>query len=142
MIRNLTAEDLEAIKDIHKSQGFDYSVPDLTHPLFLVKKVREVDGRVVAAMCLRITAETYLFCEGSSVAKARSIEELQPEVLREAWEKGLSDVVCVIPPEIAEAFAPVLERMGWRRDRDWPMWSRELDEERRRASVEGLRSGD
>jgi hypothetical protein len=112
------------VKDIHKAQGFAYSVPDLTSPLVLVKKVREVDGRVVAAMFLRLTAETFLVTTGSPVEKGRAVEELQPEVLREAYEKGLSDIVCVVPLEISESFAPVLERMGWERDRDWPMWSR------------------
>ena len=127
MIRNLEPEDVEVTKDIHKAQGFGYSMPDLTSPLILVKKVREVDGRVVAAMFLRLTAETFLVTTGSPVEKGRAIEELQPEVLREAYEKGLSDVVCVVPPEISESFAPVLVRMGWSRDRDWPMWSREVE---------------
>jgi hypothetical protein len=124
MIRDMRPEDIETVKDIYKAQGFDYAIPDLTSPLVLVKKVREVDGRVVAAMFLRLTAETFLIVHGSPVEKARAIEELQPVVIGEAWAKGLSDMVCVIPSEISESFAPVLARMGWQRDRDWPMWSR------------------
>ena len=124
MIRDYEPRDLEAIKTIYNEQGFDYALPDLSSPLVLVKKVREVDGRVVAAMFLRITAETFLLVQGSPVEKGRAIEELQPEAIGEAWGKGLADIVCVIPPEIAESFAPVLERMGWSRDRGWPMWSR------------------
>jgi hypothetical protein len=127
MIRDYKLEDLDAISGIHKSQGFEYDLPDLSSPLFLVKKVREVDGRVVSAMVLRITAETFLFVQGSPESKGRSIEELQPEVLREAYEKGLSDIICVIPPEISESFAPVLERMGWEHTRDWPKWQRNLE---------------
>jgi hypothetical protein len=130
MIRDLRPEDIEIVKDIQKSQGFAYSIPDLTSPLILVNKVREVDGRVVAAMFLRLTAETFLVTTGSPVEKGRAVEELQPEVLREAYEKGLADIVCVIPPEISESFAPVLERMGWEHDRDWPMWSRGVNAER------------
>ena len=126
LIRDFEPEDAAVVKEIHKSQGFDYAVPDLSNPLFLVKKVRVVDGRVVACMFLRVTAETFLVCEGSSESKGRAILELQPEVLREAFDKGLSDVICVIPPEISESFAPILERMGWQRDRDWPMFSRSL----------------
>ncbi len=124
MIRDYRPEDAEAVLEIHKQQGFEYSLPDLSSPLCLVKKVREEGGQVVAAMFLRLTVETFLLCEGSPVAKGRAIEELQPQVLRAAWEKGLDDAVCVIPPEISESFAPALERMGWSRDRDWPMWSR------------------
>jgi hypothetical protein len=127
MIRDYEPKDFEAVKSIYKAQGFDYSIPDLTSPLVLVKKVREVDGRVVAAMFLRLTAEAFLVCSGSPVEKGRAIEQLQPEVIGEAWVKGLSDVVCVIPPEISESFAPVLERMGWAHDRDWPMYSRSTE---------------
>jgi hypothetical protein len=129
MIRDYRPEDAEAIKSIHKSQGFDYALGDLSDPLFLVKKVREVNGRVVAAMFLRLTAETALLVEGSPEAKGRAVLELQPEVLREAYEKGLSEVVCVVPPEISESFAPVLERMGWVRARTWPLYQRELRNE-------------
>ncbi len=129
MIRDYDPADDEQLANLHRAQGFDYRMPDLKNPLFLVKKVREVNGRVVGACVLRITAEAYLLVGGGPIEKARSIEELQPEVLREAYEKGLSDIVCVLPPEIAESFGPVLEdkRLGWSRDRDWPMYSRELN---------------
>src|SRR5271167_3527813 len=99
MIRDYRPGDLPAIKEIHKSQGFDYSLGDLDNPLFLVKKVREVNGRVVAAMFLRLTAETFLVTTGSPETKARSIVELQPEVLHEAYVKGLADIFSVVPPE-------------------------------------------
>jgi hypothetical protein len=128
MIRDYRPEDAEAVKKLHELQGFDYSLEDVSNPLFLVRKVREVNGRVVAAMFLRLTAETFLLVEGSPEAKGRAVLELQPEVLREAYEKGLSEVVCVVPPEISESFAPVLERMGWVRARTWPLYQKELDE--------------
>src|SRR5215471_12411023 len=127
MIRDYKPSDLQRIIDIHKTQGLDYSLPDISSPLFLVKKVREENGTVTGALMLRMTAETFLLCEGSPVAKGRAIEELQPEVLREAWEKGLDDIICVVPPEIS--FDPVLMRMGWCKDRPWQMWSRRLDAE-------------
>ena len=126
MIRDFEPQDASALKELHKAQGFDYALPDLSNPLFLVRKVREVDGRVVGAMFLRITAETFLVTAGSPVEKGRALLELQPEVLREAYEKGLSEVICVVPPEISESFAPVLERMGWSKTRDWPMYQKEL----------------
>lgn len=135
MIRDYQPEDLEAVKSIHAEQGFCYSLPDFSNPLFLVKKVREVDGRVVGAMFLRLTAETFLVTTGSPETKARAVLELQPEVLSEAYEKGLADVVCVVPPEISDSFDSVLTRMGWVRDRDWPMYSRELDAKCRQSSV-------
>ncbi len=131
MIRDMLPSDIPEIIEIYTEQGFAYSIPDLNDPLILVKKVREVDGRVVAALFLRLTAETFLLVQGSPVEKGRAIEELQPEVIREAWQKGLSDIVCVIPPEIQESFGPVLQRLGWSRDRDWPMYSRGTELEKR-----------
>ena len=113
MIRDFQSADGPQVKSLHKSQGFDYALGDLDNPLFLVRKVREVNGRVVGAMFLKLTVETYLLVEGSPETKARSILELQPEVLHEAYEKGLSDVFFVVPPEIASEFGPVVERLGW-----------------------------
>ena len=127
MIRDYEPEDLQDVISIHKNQGFDYPLPDLTSPLILIKKVREVNGQVVGAMFLRITAETFLLVDGSPVAKGRSIEELQPEVIRAAWEKGLNDIVCVVPPEIETDFSPVLTRMGWAKERPWPLYSRSVE---------------
>jgi len=115
------------IISLHKAQGFEYSLPDLTSPLILVKKVREIDGRVVGAMLLRITSEAFLLVDGSPVTKGRSVEELQPEVIRAAWEKGLSDILCVVPPEIESDFSPVLARMGWAKERPWPLYSRSVE---------------
>jgi|SRR5882672_2728044 len=128
MIRDMQDSDHEEIKALHKRQGFQYNLPKLDSPLILVSKVREIDGRVVAAEFLRITAETFLLVEGSPVEKGRAIEELQPEVDREAKQKGLEDYVCVVPPEIEESFEPALRKMGWNPTRDWKMWYRSLDE--------------
>ena len=124
MVRDFQPEDEAAVRELHAQMGLGYDLPNISSPLFLVKKVREDHGRVVGALFLRLTAETFLLAEGSPVAKGRSIEELQPEVLREAFEKGLDDIVCVVPPELSESFSPALQRMGWSQDREWPMWSR------------------
>lgn len=127
MIRDFEPKDTESLIFIHKAQGLDYSCPDFTSPLILVNKVREVNGQVVGAMFLRITAETFLLVDGSPVSRSRSIEELQPSVIRAAWEKGLSDLLCVIPPEIEPSFSPVLSRMGWAKERQWPLYSRSVE---------------
>ena len=126
MVRDYQPGDLEAIKAIHKEQGFDYAFPDLSNPLFLVKKVREVDGRADAACFLRLTAETFLLVRGGPVEKGRAIIELQPEVLREAYEKGLSEIICAVPPAISESFSSTLRHMLWEKTQGWPIWQRNL----------------
>jgi hypothetical protein len=127
MIRDLEDKDMQEIFSIHNEQGFEYALPEFSSPLVLVKKVRVENGRVVGAMFLRLTAEAFLLVEGSPIQKARSIEELQPEVDREAFVKGLDEYVCVVPPEIAETFAPVLEKRGFEKLREWPLWQRSLN---------------
>lgn len=124
MIRDYRPEDRDALVTIHAEMGLDYQFPDLNSPLFLVKKVREVDGRVTDAMLLRISAETYLLTAGGPKEKMAAMEELQPAVLREAWIKGLDDVYAVIPPGIIERFRKRLKQLGWAKDRPWEMWSR------------------
>ncbi len=86
MVRDYQPSDLPEIIALHKAQGFDYSLGDLSNPLFFVKKVRVVDGRIVAAMALRLTCETFLLVnpEDSPIVKFDSMIELQPEVLSEA----------------------------------------------------------
>jgi hypothetical protein len=125
MVRDYEPADLDEIKEIHKEQGLDYSLPDLNSPLCIVKKVRVEGGRVVGMMFLRLTAEAFLVVSGSPVAKGRAIEELQPEVLSEAFAKGLDEISCVVPPDLVDSFQPVLERFDWSRDRDgWVLYTR------------------
>ena len=128
MVRDYRFDDEDQIRKIHSNLDLGYTLPDLSSPLVVVHKVREIDGRVRGAMFLRITAETFLLVEGSPVEKARAIMELQPEVLREAYEKGLADIIAVIPPQMSD-FGPVMEdtRLGWSRDREWPMYSRSTE---------------
>ena len=124
MVRDMTPDDMQAVKDLHAESGLDYTMYDLNSPLCVVKKVRVEGGRVVAAMILRLTTETLLICSGGPVAKGRAIEELQPEVLSEAYLKGLDETFATIPPEILDSFEPVLERKGWTRDRaGWVLFS-------------------
>lgn len=126
MIRDYDQKDFPALKSIYTAQGFDYPMPNISEPLFMVRKVREVNGRVVGGLFLRLTAETFLLVEGSPMVKARSIRELQPSVVAEAYQKGLSEMICVVPPEISKEFTLPLTKMGWELTREWPMWQRIL----------------
>jgi hypothetical protein len=130
MIRDYQKEDLEAIKKIHEEQGLDYALYDLNSPLCLVKKVQVVDGQVVGCMFLRLTAETVLVVSGSPVAKMGAMRELQPEVLSEAYRKGLDEVHCTVPPSILSRFVKRLKQLGWSQDRSgWVLFSRSTKDE-------------
>lgn len=125
MVRDYEVSDLPQIKAIHEDGGLDYNLPSLDSPLCLVKKVYVVDGHVVAAMFLRLTAETYLLVSGEPGKKMDAMEALQPAVLDEAYSKGLDEVVAVIPDSILKRFAKRLKQLGWNKGRDgWILFSR------------------
>jgi hypothetical protein len=130
MVRDYHESDLPAIKKLHEEQGLDYNLYDLDSPLCLVKKVRVEGGQVVGCMFLRLTAETVLIVSGSPEAKMAAMCELQPEVLDEAYRKGLEEVHCTVPPSILSRFVKRLKQLGWLEDRPgWTLFSRSTKDE-------------
>jgi hypothetical protein len=130
MVRDYQEGDLDTIKHLHAEQCLDYALYDLDSPLCLVKKVQVVGGQVVGCMFLRLTAETILIVSGSPVEKMAAMEMLQPEVLSEAYRKGLDEVHCTVPPSILTRFVKRLKQLGWSQDRPgWQLFSRSTKEE-------------
>jgi hypothetical protein len=63
-IREYTPADLDALRRMHASQGFDYAFPDLSDPIFISKLILEDDtGRPVMAALARLTCEMYLLID-------------------------------------------------------------------------------
>jgi hypothetical protein len=125
-VRDATQRDFASIDRIHRAMGNDYRMPDLAHPLFLVGKVAETEHGVLAACFLRLTAETYLWLDPSLTPrdKMRCMLELQPQVLSEAWQKGLDDVEARIPETTERRFQKRLTQLGWTKNRPgWAPWS-------------------
>lgn len=124
IVRDMTAEDLHALKNIHARQGIDYAFPDLKDPLFFVKKVRVVDERINSALILKLCAETFLLLdEGRPQDKMTAMRELQDEVLREAAARGLSEIHASVP---SIGFDKRLAQLGWLKDRPgWNLWSKQ-----------------
>jgi hypothetical protein len=132
VLRDYRAEDFEAVRAIHESTGIDYAFPDLEDSRFFVRKVLEVDGVVVAAGVLRVSAEAYLWLRrddwGDKDEKLLAIEALQRAGFEEARQKGILEVVCWVPKWIERFFGKHLKALGWSRDReDWVTWSRDTD---------------
>jgi hypothetical protein len=122
-VRDYRPEDEAVLRRMHAQQGIDYRFPDLNSPLFFVKKVREVDGRLNGALVLRLCAETSLLLgESGPQDKMTAMHELQEAVLVEAWRYGLDEIHAAIP-EIG--FDKRLKQLGWSKDRPgWNLWSR------------------
>lgn len=123
MVRDYLPSDKAALEQIHRARGIDYIFPDLENPLFLVKKVAEIDGRVQGALVLKGCAETMLLLEkGKPQDTFAAMRELQEVVLREAYAKGLDEIHAAVP-EIG--FDKRLLQLGWEKDRPgFHLWTR------------------
>ncbi len=129
-IRDYQPEDLAALKALHAAQGIDYEFPDLSSPLFFVKKVFTDGDNIRAALVLKICAETMLLIDGQQgpQEKLTEMQILQSSVLSEAYEKGLDEIHASIP-EIG--FDKRLLQLGWLKDRPgWNLWTRSTHEKR------------
>lgn len=126
-VRNAQLGDVSQIRHIHEDMGLDYQFPALDSPLFITRKVVEDEnGKVIGACFLRLTAETYLWLSPESSARDKivAMEAMQPEVLRDAYNKGIDDIEARIPPSVETRFQKMLGKLGWSKNRGWSAWSR------------------
>ena len=127
MVRDAQPEDFPAIEQIHAKMGMDYQLPELGQPLFFVRKVTtDTDGRVIGACFLRLAAECYLWLDPdvSPKVKLETMQEMQPEVFRAAWEQGIDDIEARIPETVERRFQKRLKQLGWLPNRSgWHPWT-------------------
>lgn len=125
-LRDIEETDSAQIRDIHESSGFDYSLPDLSSPLFLVRRAAEVDGRPAIFAVARVQAEIFLLVDhrqGEPGQRWDAMRELNEDVMNELYAQGIDEAVCWIPPDIEPSFAKRLTELGFERSR-WQSWSR------------------
>jgi hypothetical protein len=135
-IRAYQETDLAPLRAIHAAQGFDYALPDLSHPLFVTKLVLGEDAgaeeqpRIVGAALLRLTAEAYLLLNpktGTPRERWQWLRTLHDAAERDAWRRGLEDVHAWLPPPISTKFGKHIERLGWVRDDAWTPYCKRLE---------------
>lgn len=131
VIRDLEPSDLQEIKQIHENSGLDYQFPDLQSPLFLVKKVLSIDGRVRMCVAGRLQLEAYLFMDRTDWAdpeqKLVAIQELDRVATEEAREKGIDEIVLWTPPDMARWERRLFEDLGFSLDRaNWHSYSKRI----------------
>jgi len=140
LVREYRESDLAQLRAIHAAQGFDYSLPDLSNPLFVTKLVLEKgdvsephnaahDDAIIGAAFLRLTAEAYLLLDpqaGTPRQRWQWLLALHAAAERDAWQRGLEDVHAWLPPPIANKFGKRLARLGWLRDDAWTPYCRKL----------------
>lgn len=122
VVRDYLPSDLETVQALHEATGIDYKLPNLESPLFLVKKVVEVDGVIRGVGGLYIQVECYLWLDrtdwGSDREKMEVVEELDTACMDAAWLQGIDCAVMYVPPGL-ERFADYLvTHCGFERNRD------------------------
>jgi hypothetical protein len=144
-LREYLPSDLEALRAIHRGQGFAYQFPDFNDPLFLTRVILAEDpentpdasagigttGNVVGAAFLRLTAEAYLLLDpraGTPRQRWQWLLTLHQAAQRDAWQRGLADVHAWLPPPIAQKFGKRIERLGWVRDDAWTPYCKQLSD--------------
>jgi hypothetical protein len=147
-VREYTEHDLRALQAIHSAQGFEYTLPDLSNPLFVTKLVladgldakgndageeirasNSQTGKILGAALLRLTAEAYLLLDpnaGTPRQRWQWLLALHAAAERDAWQRGLEDVHAWLPPPIAKRFGKRIERLGWLRDDTWTPYCKRL----------------
>jgi hypothetical protein len=117
--RKMTAADLEAIKEIARSQ---FDLPDLSGNNFLAKRVLESGQRIIAGAAARMTTEVFIWVDRaweSPRFRLEAFKFLHEQMRLELKEKGVEDVHAWVPPQIERAFGRRLMQLGWQR----PLWT-------------------
>lgn len=110
--RALEAADLARVQELHA--GLSTELPDISHPLTVVKEGIEVDGILIAAGIARLELNVTLLMDrdwGTPIERLAAITQLQEEMRRKASALGLDWAYA----EADEKFGKRLEEMGWQR---------------------------
>ena len=129
VVRDYQKSDFSAVKAMHESSGIDYKMPNVSAPIFLVKKVIEVDGVVRAAGAAYIQVELYLWLDKSDWAdpdqKLAAIKTLDQEVILDTWLQGVDQAVLWLPPGLGRFGERLTKQLGFEKDRDgWITYSK------------------
>ena len=129
-VREYSEADVDALRRIHRRQGFDYAFPDLSDPIFISKLVVEDDaGAIVMASLARLTCEMYLLADphaGGPRDRWERLLDLHRAGEGDLLARGLDDAHAWLPPPIAKRFGRRLEALGWIRDDAWTPYCRRL----------------
>lgn len=89
IVRDLRPDDLGKVRAI----ATDFPFPDLSNLLYFKQKVAEVNGEIVAAVFVRLTAEGILVVDESApkTLRTRAAVELINTAKRETYEMGLDE---------------------------------------------------
>lgn len=124
-VRDVAPDEAVIIKELHHKMGIDYQFPNITSPLFAIRKmVIDEVGTVSAAAALKLTSEAFLWIDPDSpeIEKTADILRLMQVCHERAKALQLEDCSAWIPPTIEPIFGSMLSRLGWQRS-PWASWS-------------------
>ena len=127
-IRDWQESDMVQLAELHRKMDVGYNLPESFGPLYFIRKaVVDQDGKLVAAVTVKLVGEAFLWVDPElpTYERAKSVKMLSDECSEIARTHGLEEVSCWIPPRIAECFAKVIEKLGWKKS-PWSNWSRLL----------------
>ena len=141
MIRDFEPTDILKIKDLLKANDLPPEcMPDLIvenrqtgakskNPLFVVKRVFEVDGQTAMMCFLKVRSELYFFIDhtvGTPEERWKWLQEFTEDMKHEAWKQGFDQMTCFIPPDTDISFSKRLKDLGFERS-PWVPYSLNLD---------------
>ena len=113
MIRDFKPSDCSELWWIHHDLAQGYTFPQLMDSPFVVKKVCVEDGKVVAAVLARKTAELYFLPDmkwQTPKWRFEVLRELHESVRQDLAAQGFEDAVIWIPPTVKQGFIRRLKR--------------------------------
>lgn len=116
---------------IHKANGLPATcLPDFDDPLFVVKQVVELEGKVALGAFIRLIGEAYLLLDhnaGTPEERWQALRALTDTLEAEARLKGLTEYSCWVPNELAKSFGGRLEELGFIKS-PWVCYSKILEQ--------------
>lgn len=125
MVRDISPDETVLVRELHARMGIDYQFPEISGPLFAIRKmVVDEDGDVQAAAAMKLIGEAYLWVnpDNGDYAKATDILRLAQICHERAKGLQIEDISAWIPPHVEPVFGNMLSRMGWSRS-PWASWS-------------------
>jgi hypothetical protein len=130
VIRSFSSDDSESLARIHEANGLPLTcLPNFDDPLYVVRQVVELDGRVALGGFIRLIGEAYLILDhdaGTPEERWQALRALCDSVEAAARLRGLTDYSCWVPNELVKSFAPRLKEMGFVQS-PWVCFSRVLE---------------
>lgn len=119
-VRDCEPSDLPRLQELFNQHGFEYDLPDLSR--MLSAKVVESDGAIVQAILARTTVEVYMLGDqqwSTPALRFAALQKIHEAMRQELVIKGIEDVHCWLPPQVAKSFGRRLRHsFGWAK----PLW--------------------